>query len=87
MSVKVLKESNEQGYSVKQISLDVAIKGDKIDGLGGGSGSNKFFNAMCNFLESQGMRMAGDMIDEHDMTDTYDGIYEDDGGIASLFEE
>lgn len=76
MSVKVLKESVND-WEVKQVTFDVAVKrGTDLDSSAGG-GNTKFYKALCNFLESQGMEMAGDIIDSHDMTDIYkDNDYE-----------
>lgn len=71
-----LKESVND-YEVKQVTFDVAVKSGTDLSAGQGAGNRKFFTALSNFLESQGMEMAGDLIDSHDVTKTYqDNDYE-----------
>lgn len=73
---KSLKESIDD-YEVKQITFDIAVKKGTNLSAGQGTGNQKFYRALCDFLSTQGMEMAGDMIDSSDVTDAYkDNGYE-----------
>lgn len=75
------------GYSVKQISMDVAIKGDTITGTDGSAKSHGLYDALDKFLETHGLLMVGTFINVEDMTKEYEEVFKGEGGIKSLFEE
>lgn len=79
-SKKVVTEAVENDYSVVTVSMDVAIPGGKSLKDFGVSGevSGKLFKALSGALESVGLEMAGDYLEDvADVTEIYkDNDYE-----------
>lgn len=65
----------------------VAMPNADLKGLGlDGSVNGSFYNDLSNLLDKYGLKMIGDYIDSEDVTDEWDNIYTDEGGLDALWD-
>lgn len=79
MKESLTEATDPQDYRVYQISMDVAVPGDRgISAYGlNSSGNGKLFHALSQALESEGLEMAGDFIFADDYYEDLTATYKD----------